>query len=225
MDILKNELIHCRLKAEPEFITRLSELVVTKELEPRPCLVLQARPVQGTDFHLDLSNAAVARTIRGGMDESHSSWDGFFAQKLERTFHGVEAKKEGWCFEAHRDGHFIAAAWDFPQLPRDGGQVTVLPDYYVNFISDFFGLIASVFNEAKLQAKYCATATVLMASELSYVAYLAGNRSQVAAQTPQLDTLQWPVTQGDVGSERWKTMCLEIADGLCGAYGHRSPLR
>jgi hypothetical protein len=44
------------------------------------------------------------------------------------------------------------------------------------------------------------------------------------ARRPCYRPFQSPVVSGEVGSERLTSMFLDMAEGLCGAYGHRSSL-
>jgi len=164
----------------------------------------------------------VRRTFRGGFGDSDSWWDGFFAGgSLKPTFHGLGTGKECWALEAHRDGHFLAALWELPEVPGSGGDpVLVVPDFFSYVFGDFFNLIELVLKEAELKATYCATATLVKANTL---AFTVGQHLRTSAAALKVENLQWPIVTAEVGSADWQVAPKGMAEALCGAYGFQSP--
>jgi hypothetical protein len=203
---------------------RLGEFVQLRGLESKPVLVLQARPAMTPKLAFELSDVRVRRTVRGGVKDTNSYWDGFFNSSGPKpTFLGLATGTDKWALEVHRDGHFLAAIWDFPTVQDGkGGSVTALPDFFGAMFSDFCDLVEAVLAEVELKAVYGLTATLVQASQLAYVTGDSSRRGGAVA-APLQDNLQWPIAWAEVGGGAWAEIPKDMADALSGIYGAQSP--
>lgn len=223
--IFEDKLIMLRLASEPEFAARLQELVQTCKLGDKPVLIAQVRPAGEHKVCVPLREKAVVDTFREGERPQDNHWGGFHSlMNPQETFHGLAGQpsriEPTWRTELHRDGHMLAALWDFAELPNSAGErVRVAADFHAGFFVQFFAHALAVLRASGGQGVYRATATLLGASKLHYAARGRSNHYSVVGDPTPIDNLQWSVWSVDLGGEDWNGLGRRFAESLAGAYG------
>ncbi|MCG2592988.1 hypothetical protein LZ009_09365 [Ramlibacter sp. XY19] len=223
--LLQDDLLMLRLREQPEFAARLVEFINLRQLEGKPMLVLQARPTSDTSFDVAAVERSAQAAMRQGCKNTRNEWDGFFAgSQLRPCFQGWETGRLGWAFEAHRDGHFFAAIWTFPQVevPSKKAAIAVANVYAVMF-PQFFEVVALALEDLDPPPMYCITATLVGADNLVYAEVTSSGRLVHKAPALAPQNLQWPVFEAQVGGMSWTSSMIALAKGLAGAYGQQTP--
>jgi CRP-like cAMP-binding protein len=73
--ILEDKLVAQRLQAHPDFLLRLHEMLVTREVATEPALFLQVRPVKARV--LPIAGVEVRRALRDGVNGDAGWWGNF----------------------------------------------------------------------------------------------------------------------------------------------------
>jgi hypothetical protein len=140
---------------------------------------------------------------------------------VQATFHGIASlparEQPAWAAEAHRDGHFIAGIWRFPEFAVRGSNVPSLADFYADVFSDFFQLVASTLQVGSEPPKYEVTASLVHAPKLHYAMRSFGGH--VIRDPLTIDHLQWPIAAARVGTPEWMSLAVQMGKALTGAYG------
>lgn len=219
-----NRFLMARLKCEPEFALRLSELLRSYAVTDKPVLCVQARPPEGQSGKIDVKAKTVLDELRVNRSES-AWWDGFGSRVAPRpVFHGVAGlpsrEDPGWAIEAHRDAHFIGAVWNYPELPSNHGDVSALAEFYSQIFYDFFDFVASVSAASGLNCDLAATATFFNAHLLPFGAKGDwSDRYIVTVPALNVDVLQWPVLRASLGREPLASLAEQMQNYLLSAYG------
>jgi len=226
--ILDDKLLSLRLASRPEFQLRLAEFLHSYGVADLPALVVQARQVPDSQSGaVDVDDPEVQKRFLAGVGSKDGWWQGFRSMTAVRaTFHGIASlparEQPAWAAEAHRDGHFIAGIWRFPELPVGGSNVPVLADFYLGMFNDFFRLVVSTLQPASEPPTYEATATLVRAPGLHY-----GTRSHYGIEHVvgplTIDNLQWPIAAARVGTPEWTSLAAQMGKALAGAYGDTPP--
>jgi hypothetical protein len=145
---------------------------------------------------------------------------------VQATFHGIASlparEQPAWAAEMHRDGHFIAGIWRFPEVSIRGSNVPALADFYVAMFDHFFQLVASTLQAGSEPPNYEVTASLVRAPQLHYV-----KQSRFGGQHVQdpltIDNLQWPIAAARVGTPEWTSLAAQMSKALTGAYGDTPP--
>ena len=226
--ILDDKLVSLRLNSRPEFRLRLAEFLHTYGASDRPALVVQAgRAPDSKASPVDVDDPEVQKRFLAGVPSKDAWWQGFRAMcAVQPTFHGIASlptrEKPAWAAEAHRDGHFVAGVWRFPELPFKGSSVPMLADFFVDMFNDFSRLVALTLKAGTQPPKYEATATLVRASELHYATQSHYGIQRVVSPLT-IDSLQWPIAVAHVGTPDWTTLALRMGKALTGAYGDIPP--
>lgn len=221
--LFDDQLLMLRLQSEPEFVCRLAEFLLLRRLSGHPVLVLQARPSEAT--LLDLESGPLRTALREGCEDITTPWEGFFSRSRQPqpAFHGLSFGGTKWALEAHRDAHFVAAIWNFPNVPegRSGPGVSVPANFWHAFV-DFFQIVASAAEAAALNSPFRATATLVCSDALSFSSG-TGPQASVASEALGLGNLQWPIGNARPGSMGWIALGMTMGKALCSAYGREAP--
>lgn len=223
--ILDDKLLSARLMGHEEFHLRLAEFLYSYRVVDRPSLVLQARPARGTgNADINVDDTDVQRRFLAGIQTQNGWWHGFGAMTAaRRTFHGIASLRQRddppWAAEMHRDGHFIAGIWKFPEFSVDGATVQVLADFYADIFWDFLRLIDSTLKGVQDAPIYEATWTVVNAPKLHYGGGGMFGQFGVTASPLQIPHLQWSVYAASVGTPEWQQLALQMSKAFTGAYG------
>lgn len=222
--LLDDKLVSVRLRDRPEFLLRLAEFLQSYGAADRPSLVLQARQAPDADARsaIDVNDREMQKRFLAGVQTNNGWWQGFHSMIAPRpTFHGIAGlparDHPGWAAEVHRDCHFVAGIWRFPEVPVRDASVLALADFYADMFDDFFQLVASTLQATSAPPRYEVTATLLGVPELHYVTESRlGGRRVVAPLT--INTLQWPVAAANVGTPEWMSLATQMGEALTGAY-------
>lgn len=229
VSILDDKLLSVRLSSRPEFLLRLAEFVHSYAVADRPSLVIQARPVPGSEAsELGVGNLEAQKRLLAGVPSDDGFWQGFRSMTaVIPTFHGVAGlpsrEQPAWAAEMHRDGHFIAGIWKFPQFPHRGSSMPALADFFVGMFRDFFQLVAAVLQAGSDGPVYEATATLVRAADIGYARRSFFGRHDAASEPLKIDNLQWPVAVARVGTPEWTSLASRMGAALTGAYGETPP--
>lgn len=227
--ILDDKLLLLRLASRPEFLLRLAEFLHSYGVTERPSLVVQARRVPESEpGAVDIDDSEVQKRFLAGVQSKDGWWQGFTSMTAVRaTFHGVASlpsrEAPDWAAEAHRDGHFIAGIWRFPELPLRDSNVPALADFYVGIFNDFFRLVASTLQAGSKSPQYEVTATLVRAAELHYATRSDVGGQHVLKAPLTIDNLQWPIATAKVGTPEWMSLAAQMGEALTGAYGDTPP--
>ncbi|MEO8107465.1 MAG: hypothetical protein ABI886_09810 [Betaproteobacteria bacterium] len=229
--ILDDKALALRLSNRPEFLLRLVEFLQTYDVSAKAALVIQARPApDSTSGAVDIDDARLQKRFLAGAEAADPWWQGFHSMiRAKPTFHGIASlpahEQPAWASEVHRDGHFIAGVWKFPDLPSGrGAEVKVIPAFYVDMFTDFFKLVASTLQLSDGTAPYEATATLVQAPELHFAQQTQFNNNYAVSAKPlTIDNLQWPVSTAEVGTPHWAALATRMGKALTGAYGASPP--
>lgn len=220
--LFDDKLLATRLNDQPEFILRLHELLVTWGLIDKPGLYLQARPVAKGGAPLDVDAPAVRHALREGAQGKEHWWDNLAAPVALSSVHGVTglvSSSPDWVSELHRDGHMLAGVWSFPEAPTRGGETLAIVDWYANFFTQFFDLMAKVAEAGSLSGDFHVTATLVNADGLRFATVNEhGNFRGVAGEKSALKNVQWLVYTAPIGTQQWAKLAIAMADGIRGAY-------
>jgi hypothetical protein len=228
--ILSDKLISLRLSAYPEFHLRLEEFLCAYHVGERPALIVQARPAHGSTFsHVDVDDTNLQSRFVAGVPTNNTPWwDGFRSMvAIRRTFHGIGSlptrEQPHWASEVHRDGHFIAGVWKYPQLPAQNINVDVLGDFYADMFGDLFRLVESTLEGMGQQPPYHATWTLTQAPKLHYASPSMFGRFTITAPPLEIPHLQSLVSTASVGMPEWMELSAQMGQALTGAYGGVPP--
>ena len=226
--ILDDKLLALRLGSRPEFRLRLAEFLHSHSAADRPALVVQARQAPDSEASpVDVNDPEVQKRFLAGVRSNDRWWQGFRAMSaIKPTFHGIASlpsrEQPAWAAEAHRDGHYVAGVWRFPELSVRGSNVPVLADFFVGMFTDFSQLVALTLQSGSESPYYELTATLVRASELHYATQSRFRFQQVVSPLT-IENLQWPIAVAQVGTSEWTTLALQMGVALTGAYGDIPP--
>ena len=225
--ILEDKLLSLRLENRPEFQLRLAEFLHSYGVADRPGLVVQARRAPGAEGGaVDVDDPEVQRRFLAGVRTENGWWHGFRSMTaVQATFHGIASlparEQPAWAAEVHRDGHFIAGIWRFPEFSVRGSNVPGLAGFYVKIFEDFFQLLALTLQAGSEPPKYEVTASLVNAPKLHYAKRSFGGH---AIRDPlTIDHLQWPIAAAQVGTPDWMSLAAQMSKALTGAYGDTPP--
>jgi len=227
--ILDDKLLLLRLASRPEFLLRLAEFLHSYGVTERPSLVVQARRVPNSEpGTVDIGDSEVQKRFLAGVQSTDGWWQGFTSMSVVKaTFHGVASlparEEPAWAAEAHRDGHFIAGIWRFPELSLRGSNVPALANFYVGIFNDFFRLVASTLQAGSNSPQYEVTATLVRAAELHYATRSNFGGPDILKEPLTIDNLQWPIATAKVGTPEWMSLAVQMGEALTGAYGDTPP--
>jgi hypothetical protein len=227
--VLGDKLISLRLSGYPELHLRLEEFLHAHRIGERPALIVQARPVRDSAFAgVDVEdNNVQSRFLAGVPAHGMPWWDGFRSMvAVRRTFHGIgslSAHEPTWASEVHRDGHFIAGVWRYPQLAVQNKNADVLGDFYALMFADFFRLIELTLEGVSQQPPYDTTWTLTQAPKLHYASPSMFGKFTVTAAPLQIPHLQASVSTASVGTREWMELAHRMGQALTGAYGGTPP--
>ena len=120
----------------------------------------------------------------------------------------------------HRDGHFIAGLWQFPDLPDPQGKaVPVIADFHAGFFNDFFNVVASTLQLENSTLKFETTATLVHADQLHFAGKSAFGSHSIIAAPLSVQNLQWPIAVCELGTPAWMAQAKIMGRALAGAYG------
>lgn len=177
---------------ERGLMRRLTSLVSDYALEDKPTLVWQCLPAFAAE--VDVSAPALKAALREGAAAVSSAawWCAFHSHhRPTPVFDGVSSgsSSEGWVSEVHRDGHFVAATWSFPDISSGtGGSRPAIAEFYVEAFRDFVYTAAAVLKAASLSGPVYFTCTMLHADMLP----MTGRGGGVNTAAPKRKTLRWP---------------------------------
>ena len=227
--ILDDKLFSLRLASRPEFQLRLAEFLHSYGSADRPALVVQARQAPDSQSGaVDVDDPEVQKRFLAGVGSKDGWWQGFRSMTAVRaTFHGIASlparEQPAWAAEAHRDGHFIAGIWRFPEFSIRDSKVFALADFYVGMFNDFFQLVVSTLQAGSEPPEYEVTASLVRAPALHY-ARRSGFGSECVIDGPlTIDNLQWPIAAARVGTPKWTSLGAQMGKALTGAYGDTPP--
>lgn len=224
--ILEDKLLVGRLASEPEFAFRLHEFLLLRGLEEKAVLVVQARPSHTSSVNLDLSRTELVEKFRSGLENQDNRWEGFNSRvHPQPTFHGLAGMSSRsdpyWITELHRDGHFLAASWLFPEVSGDDGiMVPAIADFYSEFFRQFATFVTGVLEVGRGDRAYSVTATLVNAPRLHFAGKSWGRHYVITSPPIRLSNLQWPVLYAEVGTAAWQALGGELGAALYGAYGY-----
>jgi hypothetical protein len=222
--ILDDRLLRLRLGDRPEFQLRLAEFVQSYGIAGKPALVLQARPAPDAKEGLaSLDDPELQDRFRVGVHTDRSWWDGFRSMTaVIPTFHGIASlpgrDQPTWAAEVHRDGHFIAGIWRFPEFSINGSKVLALADFYAEIFKDFFQLVTATVQGDKVHPKYEATFTLVHAPKLHYATRSDLGGQYIVRDALTIEHLQWPTATAAVGTPKWMLLAEMMSKSLTGAY-------
>jgi hypothetical protein len=220
MLILQDKLLMTRLQSHPEFALRLQEVITTWNLEAKPGLYVQARPVS-ENRKLDVDAPALRAVLNEGAQEHERWWDSLSAPLVFRSVHGItgltDAAQPNWLVEVHRDGHLLAGVWDFPTAPTADGESAVIPDWYSKFFEQFMEVTGNLMSAVNQAGDFQVTATLVNADALRFATTRGGGTSLLGSGCRQKN-VQWLVRTAAVGTDGWTGLGQEMAHGLRGAY-------
>lgn len=105
---------------------------------------------------------------------------------VKPTFHGIASlpasSEPGWASEAHRDAHFIAGTWAFPEFDWAGARVSALADFYGKLFADFFTVVQSTLMLGDTPIKFEATATSSVRGSCTSLGSLTGATNMASAR-------------------------------------------
>lgn len=193
--------------------------------------MVQARPHPDDGVPtLNVDDGTLQRSFLQGAGSRSAWWDGFRSTSRARpTFHGVASlsnpSEPTWATEMHRDGHFMAAVWRFPDLAAsDGRPVPVIADFYCSFFDDFCALVANVLEQGGVAQRYELTATLLGAQRLHFAKPSDfGGQHVIGAAPLAMTNLQWSVLAVEQGAPAWIASGKALGRGLTGVYGAMPP--
>lgn len=225
--ILDDKLLSLRLESRPEFQLRLAEFLHSYGVTDRPALVIQARRAPGTEGGaVDVDDPEVQAGFLSGVHTNEGWWQGFRSMTAAQpTFHGIASlptrEQPAWAAEMHRDSHFIAGIWKFPEFPVGGSNVPALANFHVAMFDHFFQLVTSTLKAGNEPPTYEVTASLVRAPQLHYARSHFGGH---AVQGPlKIDNLQWPIAAARVGTPEWTLLAAQMSKALTGAYGDTLP--
>ena len=228
--ILDDKLLSLRLANRPEFHLRLAEFLQSYRVADRPALVVQARLDPDTRGNaVDVDDPEVQARFLAGVQTDNDWWQGFRSvAAAQATFHGIaslpSAEQPTWASEMHRDGHFVAGCWRFPEFSVRGSKVSGVADFYVAMFDDFFQLLVSTLQAGSEPPKYEVTATLVCAPKLYYAKRSHFGGQYVVFEDPlTTENLQWPVAAARVGTPEWTLLAAQMGKALTGAYGDTPP--
>ena len=227
--ILDDKLLQLRLASRPEFLLRLAEFLHSYGVTKRPSLVVQARRVPDSEpGTMDIGDSEVQKRFLAGVQGENGWWQGFTSMnRVKATFHGIASlpasEEPAWAAEAHRDGHFIAGIWTFPEFSLRDSKVPALVDFYAGIFNDFFQLVASTLQTGSDSPQYEVTATLVRAAELHYATRSNFGGQHVLKKPLTIDNLQWPIATANVGTLEWMSLAAQMGKALTGAYGDTPP--
>ena len=223
--ILDDKLLSARLTEQPEFHVRLVEFLQSYGVIERAALIIQARPALGNAFTgVNIDDADVQKRFLAGVPTNNGWWQGFRSMVAARpTFHGVASlptrENPVWASELHRDGHFIAGIWKFPEFTVQSTPAEVIADFYADIFMDFLRLVESTLGQRDEQPTYQTTWTLTQAPRLHYGSKSMWGQFTVTATPLQISNLQWPISSAKVGTPEWKQLATRMGQCLTGAYG------
>lgn len=224
MNILDDKLVMTRLQSHPEFALRLQEVITTWNLEDKPGLYVQARPVLD-GYRLDVDAPALREVLSEGAQEHERWWDNFTAPIVMRSVHGITAlanvSQPEWLVDVHRDGHILAGVWEFPTAPTRDGETPAIAAWYVKFFEQFFELSENILKALNQAGEFHFTATLVNADSLRYAA-TRGSSVSVLGDVCRQNNVQWLVYKIALGSQGWGALAEQMAQGLSGAYRVRT---
>jgi hypothetical protein len=212
------------LRDRPDFLLRLEEFSHQYRLQERPALVLQARPTPGIQGGSLLEDRMAVKRFEAGVQTSNGWWQGFRSRVAETaSFRGVASLQAHtnpmWAAEMHRDGHFIAGSWRFPDIDKGGSTVLAIPNFFEQMFVDFFAVVASAVSESLSTARrYEVTATLLNSTKLHYAEDEFMNRLRVTRGPPTMTHVQWPIELAEVGQPSWDTTAKAMGAALQHAF-------
>lgn len=227
--ILDDKLLSLRLARHPEFHVRLVEFLHSYRIVEQPALVVQARPAHGSaSTGVDVDDGNLQNRFRTGVADTSTWWEGFRSMvATRRTFHGIASlpnrENPTWASEVHRDGHFIAGIWKFPELSIGPKTADVVADFYLSIFADFVHLIELTLDPHANQPRYDATWTLVGAEKLHYASRSIFHQFNVSAPPPHIPHLQWTISEATVGTQEWKRIADLMGQALAGAYSHPHP--
>jgi hypothetical protein len=226
--ILDDKRMVLRTTERPEFLLRLEELLRSYGDADRPGLVVQARPAPEAKLGIvDVDDEAFQRRFLAGSGGHDAWWHGFqSAVGAKPTFHGIASlpmrEQFSWVCEVHRDAHFIAGLWRFPELAGPQGKaVPVVADFHAGFFNDFFKVVVSTLEAEGSSLKFETTATLVHADQLCFAGKSDFGNPSVIASPLSVENLQWPITACEVGTPAWMAQAKIMARALAGAYGQK----
>jgi hypothetical protein len=224
--ILDDKRVALRLSGQPEFLLRLDHLLWVYGTSDRAGLVVQARPAQGANFAgVNVHDQALQQRFLAGAGDHATWWNGFRSMTAAmRTFHGVASlssrDQPSWVFEVHRDGHFIAGLWKFPELPGSNGtSVPVIADFHAGVFDDFFTIVAATVQLSSGPVPFEVTATLVHADQLHFASKSDwGGQHRISSAPLSVENLQWPVIPCELGTSAWTACAKTMGEALTGAY-------
>lgn len=225
--ILQDRRLALRLAERPEFLLRLDEFVQHHGIGESPALIVQARPAPSSaPQSVDVDDHALQQRFGAGTVATNPWWQGFrTTYRAAPTFHGVVSRGETWANEVHRDGHFIAGVWKFPELSTQvSTSVAAVFDFYAGMFDDFLGIVAATLQPEPQAPIYEATATLVNAPMLHF-ARQADFGSHTLAKPLSVQHLQWTIQTAALGSPEWGAVARVMGAALAGAYGATLPAR
>ena len=211
-----------RLQGRPEFVVRHDEFVESHGHEGTLGLVIQARPLSAS--WLDVADAQIEKRWLAGAGTQSGWWDSFrSATRCKPTLHGIASlpswDKPAWALEAHRDGHFSAGIWTFPDVHRgDGSSTKAMPVFYGAAIKEFLAVVEAVLHRNEPPQPYAVTGTVSRATKLHFLKLSDFGGQYVPGSGPlKADIVQLPVYEATPGSQDWQRGGQALANALCGA--------
>jgi hypothetical protein len=120
-----------------------------------------------------------------------------------------------WVTEIHRDGHFIAGLWNFPDQPpsaREKGKAVA--DFYADAFSDFGYVAGKVAGANSYIGPMVVTCTMLRSDELPLIA----GPHQVVAPAVRRKQLRWPLIALDAPT-LLTDACISMATQFMQTYG------
>lgn len=226
--LVDDKAVMLRLAGREEFALRADEALSSVLEEGKPALLLQARPAAGHAMRLDLADANVLAAFKAGVRSKNGGWwDAFSdAGAVSPCLHGIQSryyKGKNWAFEAHRDGHFVAALFAFPQLPSANGEsrAVLLADLHRSFIVDFASHVEHVLKTGAQLMPLDVCATLVNADSLGFAASpLPGLTPRMVKDRHERRYVQTRIGTAQPGSHAWTHAFDDLARAVGGAYGH-----
>lgn len=221
MTVMDDKYLTLRFASQPEFLLRLDDFVASYALTDRPALIVQARP-KGPE---PIPESVVDKdAFKRGVATQIAWWYGFRSRVGHvATFHGTASlpseQSPKWASELHRDGHFIAGVWEFPDLPRQGNRVSVLAHFYVELFEHFVTIVNQTLAPLVTKPEYVLTATLTNARSLHFSRKSDFGSDMVFPPSGKAN-LQWPIFAATVGSEQWSSAAVAMGEALLGASGN-----
>lgn len=186
----------------------------------KPALVWQCLPTD--DVVVNPASESLQEAIREGASAvSDAAW--WYAFKSHRRpvfiFDGlassaVDSATE-WATEVHRDGHFIAGLWSFPDRPPiDRAKGKAVADFYADAFSDFGYVAGKIAAAASYTGPMVVTCTMLRSDELPLIA----TPHQIVVAAVRRKQLRWPLIFLEVPT-LLTDACLSMATQFMQTYG------